>query len=286
MSNGILEGALIGAVGGLLITALFVRTKKPKSSANYMKAIMSSANGSTQAEKSLLDRWSIKLALLGIGLGIFSTLARGYTQVGFMIGFAIPMSLIGLVIGFVIDLFIKPTRTSTASAEAAVIEDLPVAQSKSKPIRPQTENPRFLESTRKEFNEQPPSSRVNVEASEVATSSDRKANTDKSAHPPIASWYKSDYGIGEKRSDLYFMDFEIKRLDSPEAGYKILHPHPRKEGQVVPRFVFDAEIEKPTIRGGTVTSSCPNCNTVCSSPNEQNMYFKCSDCQTSWWQKR
>ena len=286
MSIGILEGALIGAVGGLLITALFVRTKKPKSSAHQMKAIMSSANDSTQAEKSLLDRWSIRLALLGIGLGIFSTLARGYTQVGFMIGFAIPMSLIGLVIGFVIDLFIKPTRASTASAKAAVVEDLPVAQSKSKPIRPQIENPKFLESTREEFKQQPPSSRVNVEASEVATSTERKANTDKSAHPSIASWYRSDYGIGEKRSDLYFMDFEIKRLESPEAGYKILHPHPRKEGQVVPRFVLDAEIEKPTIRGGTVASSCPNCKTVCSSPNEQSMYFKCADCHISWWQKR
>lgn len=109
--------------------------------------------------------------------------------------------------------------------------------------------------------------------------------------PPVEiirsrAWYKSDYGIGEKRSDLYFMDFEIKRLESPEAGYKILHPHPRKEGQVVPRFVSDAEIEQPSVRGGTVTSSCPNCNAVCSSPNEQNMYFKCAGCQTSWWQKR
>ena len=102
----------------------------------------------------------------------------------------------------------------------------------------------------------------------------------------VTVWYKSDYGIGEKRSDLYFMDFEIQRLESPEAGYKILHPHPRKEGQVVPRFVLDAEIEKPVIRGRTVSSACPDCRTTCSSPLEQTMYFKCVDCQTSWWQKR
>jgi len=100
------------------------------------------------------------------------------------------------------------------------------------------------------------------------------------------AWYKSDYGIGEKQSDLYLMHFEIQRLESPEAGYKILHPHPRKEGQTVPRFVSDTEIEKPTIRGRTFSSSCPRCNTVCSSPNEQNMYFKCSGCQSTWWQKQ
>jgi hypothetical protein len=286
MNVGILEGALIGAVGGLLITAFFVRTKKPKSSAHQMKAIMSNTNDSTQAEKSLLDRWSIRLALLGIGLGIFSTLARGYTQVGFMIGFAIPMSLIGLVVGFVIDLCIKPSRASTVDVKSADVGVLPATQPEPNDVQIPRENPRFVESQRKEFNEKTSSSRVKVASAVVATLSEQKTKTDKSVQPSIARWYKSDYGIGEKRSDLYFMDFEIKRLESPEAGYKILHPHPRKEGQVVPRFVFDAEIEKPSIRGGAVASSCPNCKTVCSSPNEQNMYFKCADCQTSWWQKR
>ena len=133
----------------------------------------------------------------------------------------------------------------------------------------------------------PPPVVAKVEA--TATAQTTLATTKSEARVEISrsrAWYKSDYGIGAKRSDLYFMDFEIKRLDAPEAGYKILHPHPRKEGQVVPRFVLDAEIEKPTIRGGTVSSSCPNCNALCSSPNEQNMYFKCAACHTSWWQKR
>jgi hypothetical protein len=286
MNVGILEGALIGAVGGLLIAALFVRTKKYKSLSQPTKAIMSRTNDSTQSEKSLFDNWSIRLALVGIGLGIFSAFAKGYTQIGFMIGFAIPMSLIGLVVGFVIDLCIKPSRASTVDVKTADVGVLPSAQSELNDIQISRENPRFVEPQRKEFNEKTAPSRVKVASADGATLSEQKTKTDKSVQTPIARWYKSDHGIGDKRSDLYFMDFEIKRLESPEVGYKILHPHPRKEGQVVPRFVFDAEIEQPRIRGGTVTSSCPNCKTVCSSPNEQNMYFKCADCQTSWWQKR
>lgn len=286
MSIGLLEGALMGAVGALLISALFLKTKKSNSLGQQAKTMMSSSNDSTQSEKSVFDKWSIRLALVGIGLGIFSTLARGYTQVGFMIGFAIPMSLIGLVIGFVIDLFIKSARATAAPINTAVVEALPLAQPKSKAVQPFRESPKFVEPIRKEFKEQLAPSMVKVASVGITTSPEQKTKTDKSVQPPIASWYKSDYGIGEKRSDLYFMHFEIQRLESPEAGYKILHPHPRKEGQVVPRFVLDAEIEKPTIRGGTVASSCPNCKTVCSSPNEQNMYFKCANCQTSWWQKR
>jgi len=286
MNVGILEGALIGAVGGLLIAALFVKTKKSKSLSHPTKAIMPSTNDSTQSEKSLFDNWSIRLALVGIGLGIFSTLARGYTQVGFMIGFAIPMSLIGLVVGFVIDLCIKPSRVSTVDVKTADVGVLPAAQSESNDVQISRGSPRFVESQRKEFNEKTLPSRVKIASADVATLLEQKPKTDKSVQPPIARWYKSDYGIGEKRSDLYFMDFEIKRLESPEAGYKILHPHPRKEGQVVPRFVLDAEIEKPVIRGRTVSSACPDCRTTCSSPLEQTMYFKCVDCQTFWWQKR
>lgn len=286
MSIGILEGALIGAVGGLLITALFVKTKKSKSLSQPTKAIMPSTNDSTQSEKSLFDNWSIRLALVGIGLGIFSAFARGYTQIGFMIGFAIPMSLIGLVIGFVIDLFIKPARATAAPINTAVVEALPSAQPESKAVQAFRESPKFVEPIRKEFKEQLAPSMVKVASAGVTTSPEQKTKTDTSVQPPIARWYKSDYGIGEKRSDLYFMHFEIQRLESPEAGYKILHPHPRKEGQVVPRFVSDTEIEKPVIRGRTVSSACPDCRTTCSSPLEQTMYFKCADCQTSWWQKR
>jgi hypothetical protein len=276
----------MGAVGALLISALFLKTKKSNSLGQQAKTMMSSSNDSTQSEKSVFDNWSIRLALVGIGLGIFSAFARGYTQIGFMIGFAIPMSLIGLVIGFVIDLFIKPARATAAPINAAVVEALPLAQPESKAVQAFRESPKFVEPIRKEFKEQLAPSMVKVASAGVTTSPEQKTKTDTSVQPPIARWYKSDYGIGEKRSDLYFMHFEIQRLESPEAGYKILHPHPRKEGQVVPRFVSDTEIEKPVIRGRTVSSACPDCRTTCSSPLEQTMYFKCADCQTTWWQKR
>ena len=56
-------------------------------------------------KKPLIDRWSVKLALLGVAMGILTTLGMGYTNIGFMIGFAIPMSLILGGVGLVIDFF-------------------------------------------------------------------------------------------------------------------------------------------------------------------------------------
>ena len=67
---------------------------------------MTDESKTTNSEKkSLMNKWSVKLALLGVVLGIFATLGMGYTNIGFMIGFAIPMSLILGSVGLVIDFF-------------------------------------------------------------------------------------------------------------------------------------------------------------------------------------
>jgi ribosomal protein S27AE len=100
------------------------------------------------------------------------------------------------------------------------------------------------------------------------------------------AWYESKYGIGQKEGDLYLMHFEVKRHASPNAGYQILHTHPRTYGQVVPSFVPDTDIEKPVVSGRTVTSSCPKCDTSCIAELDQSLYFSCSECGCTWWQKR
>jgi hypothetical protein len=104
--------------------------------------------------------------------------------------------------------------------------------------------------------------------------------------PMLKGWYESEFGIGQKTSDLYLMNYEIRRQSTPEAGYQVLYSHPRKEGQQVPRFIPSAEIDKPQILGNQVTSLCPTCNTRCAAQLEQVSYFGCRECKSTWWQKR
>jgi hypothetical protein len=104
MNLEILKGALFGALAGILVTFLFCKPKKlqPKKG----QEIMAEEVEVTKLEQiPLMDRWSVKLALLGVAMGILTTLTMGYTNIGFMIGFAIPMSLIMGCIGLVIDFF-------------------------------------------------------------------------------------------------------------------------------------------------------------------------------------
>ncbi len=57
---------------------------------------------------AILDRWSVRLALVGLGLGVFASISQGYASpkhIGFMIGFGIPFALILGTIGLIIDLF-------------------------------------------------------------------------------------------------------------------------------------------------------------------------------------
>lgn len=101
----VIKGALLGALGGLLITVL-VRKSKAEQPQKDEKTMSKEENVvSSKDKKQLLDRWSVKLALLGVALGIFATLGMGYTKIGFMIGFAIPMSIMLGVIGLIIDFF-------------------------------------------------------------------------------------------------------------------------------------------------------------------------------------
>ena len=104
--------------------------------------------------------------------------------------------------------------------------------------------------------------------------------------PQLKNWYESEFGIGQKTSDLYLMHYEVRRQIVPETGYQVLYSHPRKAGQQVPRFIPSAEIDKPQILGNQVTSLCPTCNTRCAAQLEQVSYFGCRECKSTWWQKR
>jgi len=104
MNLEIMKGALFGALAGLLITFLFRKPKKVQFQ-NKEKIMTDEVEVTNSEKKPITDRWSVKLALLGVAMGIFTTLGMGYTNIGFMIGFAIPMSLILGCVGLVIDFF-------------------------------------------------------------------------------------------------------------------------------------------------------------------------------------
>lgn len=101
----------------------------------------------------------------------------------------------------------------------------------------------------------------------------------------LKKWYESEFGIGEKTSDLFLMSYEVQRQFRPESGYQVLYSHPRKEGQHIPKFIPAAEIDKPLISGSTVTSLCPSCNARTAAQLDQVSYFRCRECKFTWWQK-
>lgn len=120
----------------------------------------------------------------------------------------------------------------------------------------------------------------------VETPTTPPTSPSKPAVEPLKTWYESEFGLGQKEGELYLMHFEIERKGPPDAGYKILYTHPRKEGQQIPRFVPEAMVEKLLISGRTVTSSCPKCNARCSGELDQSIYFGCRKCGFTWWQRR
>ena len=61
--------------------------------------------GNENQKIKLLDRWSIRGALLGFAMGVFQMLNMGYTSITFMIGFGIPYAMIFGLIGLVVDFF-------------------------------------------------------------------------------------------------------------------------------------------------------------------------------------
>ena len=103
LSTGLPWNAIfLGALGGCLVGLATYRRRR----SNSDRRVQMENNENIENQKiRLLDRWSIRGILIGFGAGIFQTLSMGYTGIGFMIGFGIPLALIFGLIGLLIDFF-------------------------------------------------------------------------------------------------------------------------------------------------------------------------------------
>lgn len=290
--DDLIKAILIAGGAGLLI--VFLVNGSSKSNAFNKKTNLQVIEKNTferPTTEPLFDKWAVKLTIGGFILGIFATLSQGYNQIGFMIGFGIPFGLIGFVVGIVIDSFRKPkanvhrekNRTSSrdfTQHDPSVLKNrvspMPTIKVPERHIPvPTLSDPELVER------------RSAADARQSETQKVESAPTERMSHSPhVKGWYESEFGIGQKTSDLYLMNYEVRRQSTPEAGYQVLYSHPRKEGQQVPRFIHASEIDKPQILGQTMTSLCPVCNTRCSAQRDPVSYFECRECKFTWWQRK
>lgn len=103
----LLTAILLGGLGGLLISFLTLPPSKQKAPPTQNMDTPNTTPPQQNPQKRLTGRWAFKLAMAGIAMGIFTALSRGYPDIGFMIGFAIPFALIFGFIGVIIDFFKK-----------------------------------------------------------------------------------------------------------------------------------------------------------------------------------
>jgi hypothetical protein len=95
---------IIFVVGALLVGFVFKRNANTQDQGDQS---MNETPTDTK-KSSILDKWSVRLALVGLALGIFASISQGYASpkyIGFMIGFGIPFALILGTVGLIIDLF-------------------------------------------------------------------------------------------------------------------------------------------------------------------------------------
>jgi hypothetical protein len=131
-SELILYTAFIGGIGGLLLILAYRASK-----------------------------WSSKLMMLGMAGGIFAAFGQGQIQIGFIIGFALPLALVGLVLGFLIDVIFRPKNK-----EKIDISNPPTTN----PAL--TQRPKIHKAQQENFNANP----ANITASKPRTSSTRSTH--------------------------------------------------------------------------------------------------------------
>lgn len=105
MSDLIMQGAIFGGVVGVLLVFSLNESKKAKQNSSREPTMNSKEQQVTESKRPLLSKWSIRLSLVGVALGILTTLQKGSLSIGFMIGFSIPFVLILGCIGLVVDYF-------------------------------------------------------------------------------------------------------------------------------------------------------------------------------------
>jgi hypothetical protein len=96
----IIIGGLIGALLAWAVSWAFT----PRSDAEKRSALKAT---SFFWGKQVMDNWATRLAVGGFAAGAFLALSKAGLNIGFMIGFGLPIAAVGLVVGFVIDLLAK-----------------------------------------------------------------------------------------------------------------------------------------------------------------------------------
>ena len=98
-------GTILILMAAAILVGLVAKQKRSKSNERDQKMNEPSAESK---KGSILDRWSVRLALVGLGLGVFASISQGYASpkhIGFMIGLGIPFALILGTVGLIIDFF-------------------------------------------------------------------------------------------------------------------------------------------------------------------------------------
>jgi hypothetical protein len=102
--SSILLGVLIGGVFGFVVWwALFGQSSESKRTQVQLRADPTDLRTPSSNRSHIMDRWSVRLAIGGLALGAFFAFTKGWATIGFMIGFGLPFSVIGLLVGLVID---------------------------------------------------------------------------------------------------------------------------------------------------------------------------------------
>ena len=109
--NSIFVGMLFGAAFGLALWwSLFRPSSRPTADENQVEGDPPRSKTRDTTGSQIMDRWSVRLAIGGFALGAFYAFTQGWATIGFMLGFGLPFSAIGLVLGLVIDWIKKKQR--------------------------------------------------------------------------------------------------------------------------------------------------------------------------------
>lgn len=88
-------------------------------------------------------------------------------------------------------------------------------------------------------------------------------------------WYKTNEGIGDKKTDTFFSYFRLLRDMVPYPGYTT-------EDSL---FIKDSDIETPSVEGDKAVVTCPDCGKKCRVSNIKKLQISCPSCLSTWTQR-
>jgi hypothetical protein len=88
-------------------------------------------------------------------------------------------------------------------------------------------------------------------------------------------WYKTNDGIGDKKTDTFFSYYRLLRDMFPYPGYTT-------EDSL---FIKDSDIEVPSVEGDKAVVTCPDCGKKCRVNNIRKLQISCRNCLSTWTQR-